>query len=97
MTPERSTAYGRVVKTLADMGPAKLHEAERELIRVAADALLFADGHDAVCLDALTDVERLARHLGETGRWTPERAAALADDVAACGPGIPALPALEVI
>lgn len=86
MTPERSTAYGRVVKTLADMGAAKLHDGERARIRAAADTLLFAADHDGDACAALADMEHLARHLAETGRWTFERATQIADDVAACGP-----------
>ena len=44
MTPDRSSAYGRVIKTLSDMGPSKLHDLERMRIRNAADTLLFAAG-----------------------------------------------------
>ena len=86
MTPERSHAYTRVMKTLDDMGPAKLHDLERQRVRNAADALLFAGPTDLLALDAMTDVERLARHLADSGRWTAERATRLADDVASCGP-----------
>jgi hypothetical protein len=93
MTPERSHAYARVMKTLDDMGPAKLHDLERQRVRNAADALLFAGPTDLLALDAMTDVERLMRHLADAGRWTVESADRLADDVAACGPswldGIP--------
>jgi len=78
----RAAAYGRVVKTLEDMGPTKLLPAEQETIREAADALLFDD--DAY--DRLAAVEDLAERLVEAGRWSPERAKQLVDDVAACGP-----------
>ena len=88
MTPDRSSAYGRVIKTLEDMGPSKLHDLERMRIRNAADTLLFAASGDAPTLDAIADVEHLMRHLIDTGRWVPERATALADDVAACGPAL---------
>ncbi len=84
MTPnaDRALAYGRVVKTLDDLGPAKLLPDEQEIIRRAADAMLFEeDGYEA-----LTEVEDLAERLVEADRWTPERARALVDDVAACGP-----------
>ena len=86
MTSERSQAYGRVMRTLEDIGPAKLHDLERQRIRNAADALLFADSDDSGALDAMADVEHLARHLAESDRWTADRARQLADDVAACGP-----------
>lgn len=86
MTSERSQAYGRLMRTLEDMGPAKLHDLERHRIRNAADVLLFADADDSGALDALADVEHLARHLAESGRWSGDRARRLADDVADCGP-----------
>jgi hypothetical protein len=44
MTSDRTQAYGRVVKTLEDLGPAKLQPHEQELIREAADTLIFAAG-----------------------------------------------------
>ena len=86
MTSERSLAYGRVMKTLEDLGPAKLHDLERERVRQAADALLFATPTDPGADEAVTDIEHLAGFLVESGRWTPETAARLADDVMACGP-----------
>ena len=88
MTPDRSSAYGRVIKTLDDVGASKLLDLERMRIRNAADTLLFAAGDDPATMDAIADVEHLARHLIDTGRWLPERASALADDVAACGPSL---------
>src|SRR4051794_24277294 len=33
MTSDRSKAYGRVMRTLADIGPAKLQPAEDEIVR----------------------------------------------------------------
>jgi hypothetical protein len=84
MTPnaDRALAYGRVVKTLDELGPTKLLTDEQEIIRSAADALLFEE--DAY--EALAQVEDLAERLVDAERWTPERARALVDDVAACGP-----------
>jgi hypothetical protein len=79
---DRAQAYGRVVKTLSDMGPTKLLPAEQDLIRDAADALLF----DEDAYDKLAAVEDLAERLVEAERWSPERARKLVDDVAACGP-----------
>jgi hypothetical protein len=86
MTSERSRAYARVVKTIDDMGPAKLLDLEVRRVRNAADALLFAGPDDPEAIDALSDIEHLADHLVSSGRWTTERAACLAGDVAACGP-----------
>lgn len=82
-TSERAQAYGDVMRTLADMGPSKLQQAEEELIREAADELLF-DSPEAPM--ALARVQELANRLSESERWTPERAQQLVDDVAACGP-----------
>ncbi len=81
MTGERARAYGRVVRTLEDLGPAKLLPAERDAIRAAADALLF--GEDPA--GSLETVHRLASALVAADRWTPERAAELVADVAGCG------------
>jgi hypothetical protein len=85
MTSERTQAYGRVVKTLEDVGPAKLLADEQERIREAADTLIFAPGADEARA-ALEDVEALAEHLVGSGRWTAERAQQLLDDLVACGP-----------
>ena len=88
MTNERAQAYGRVMKTLEDMGAAKLHDLERHRIRSAADALLFAAPDDPAALDELTGVEQMLRHLADSGRWSTQRANELSDDVAACGPAL---------
>ncbi len=82
MDNDRSQAYGRVVKTLADLGPAKLSSAEQQVVRNAADALLF----DGDAYDELSAVEDLAQQLVDADRLSPERARRLVDDVAACGP-----------
>ena len=43
MSPERSSAYRRVMKTLEDMGPSKLLDREQQRIRYAADNLIFSN------------------------------------------------------
>jgi hypothetical protein len=88
MTSDRTQAYGRVVKTLEDIGPSKLQPAELERIREAADTLIFAAGADEA-RTALEDVEALVEHLTATGRWTSERAEQLTHDLLACGPFAP--------
>jgi hypothetical protein len=88
MTAERTQAYGRVMKTLKDMGPAKLQPAEQDRIRDAADNLIFAADLDEA-RTALMDIEALAEHLVASGRWTSERADQLASDLVACGPVAP--------
>jgi hypothetical protein len=88
MTSDRTQAYGRVVKTLEDLGPAKLLAAEQERIRDAADTLIFAAGHDEASA-ALSDIEALAEHLTASGRWTAESADTLVENLQACGPVSP--------
>jgi hypothetical protein len=85
MTSDRTQAYGRVVKTLEDVGPTKLQRAEVERVREAADTLIFADNLDEARA-TLEDVEALFEHLVASDRWTPERADQLVSDLLACGP-----------
>ena len=89
MTSERTQAYGRIVKTLEELGPVKLLASEQERIRDAADILIFASGPDDHAVTALDDVRALADHLVESGRWSEERALLLVDDIAATGPLAP--------
>jgi hypothetical protein len=88
MTSDRTQAYGRVVKTLEDIGPAKLQPAEQDRIRDAADSLIFAADLDEA-RTTLEDVDALVEHLVASGRWTSERAEQLAADLLACGPVTP--------
>jgi hypothetical protein len=76
MNSERSEAYTRVMKTLNDEGPAKLFPAEMQVIRTAADALLF----DGDAYDELAAVEDLAQQLVDADRWLPDHARRLVDD-----------------
>jgi hypothetical protein len=85
MNTERTQAYGRIVKTLDDIGPTKLQRTEQDRIREAADTLIFASTAEEA-RGALRDVDDLAEHLVASGRWTQERADALVDDLATCGP-----------
>ena len=88
MNSERTQAYGRVVRTLEDVGPTKLHSDEQERVREAADTLIFA-ATAAEVLGTLQELDALAEHLVATGRWTEERAAELVQDLVACGPLAP--------
>lgn len=88
MTSDRAQAYGRVMKTVDDIGATKLQAGETERIRDAADALLFSETPPA---DVLADVRDLTRHLAESGRWTDERADRLLEDIEGCGPLTPAM------
>jgi hypothetical protein len=93
MSPERSDAYRRVMKTLEDLGPSKLLDGEQQRIRHAADNLIFSRelSADIEAQDALADVEALCRALVDSGRWEEVSATRLADDVFQCGPAMPAI------
>ena len=73
MNTERTQAYGRVVKTFEDLGPAKLQPAELDRVRDAADTLIFASGLEEA-RDAMADVDVLVEHLVASDRWSEERA-----------------------
>jgi hypothetical protein len=85
MNTERTQAYGRVVKTLEDLGPTKLQPAEQDSVREAADTLIFAADLDEA-REAMADIDILAEHLVASERWSEERARQLVDDLLACGP-----------
>jgi len=88
MTSRRAQSYGRVMETLRSVGESKLHSTEQDQIREVADTLLFCDDIDAGtdAKRALEGVRDLTRRLAATGRWTPEAADRLLEDVAGCGP-----------
>lgn len=88
MTSERTQAYGRVKRTLEDVGPTKLHPDELSRIRDAADTLVLAATLEEARA-TLADVDALATHLVATGRWSEARAAELRQDLMACGPLAP--------
>jgi hypothetical protein len=85
MNSERTQAYGRIVKTLEDVGATKLQPAEQSRIREAADTLIFA-ADIAEARAALRDIDALADHLISSGRWLEERVDRLIEDLLACGP-----------
>jgi hypothetical protein len=89
MNSERSQAYGRVMKTLADLGPAKLHEREQDLIRDAADTLLFSDDESGE--KVLLQVGEMAANLVDSGRLLDETADQLLRDLEGCGPATAAV------
>jgi hypothetical protein len=88
MNTDRTQAYGRVVKTLEDLGPTKLQPAELDRVREAADTLIFASGVEET-REAMADVDALVEHLVASDRWSEERARQLVDDLLACGPVAP--------
>ena len=79
------------MRTLEDMGPAKLLDDERARVRAAADTLFFAEdlGVDAEAREAVSDITALARHLVESERWIDDTARKLLQDVLATGPLAP--------
>ena len=88
MTSRRAQSYGRVMETLRSAGDTKLHREEQDQLREAADTLLFCDDIDAgpEAKVALDGVRELTRRLAATGRWTPDAAERLLEDLAGCGP-----------
>jgi hypothetical protein len=87
MNSQRAQSYGRVMRTLDEMGGTLLRDAERERIREAADTLLFSESlEDPGVREALDDIEELATVLVESERWSDERARRLLDDIGDCGP-----------
>lgn len=88
MNSERTQAYGRIVKTLEDLGAAKLQPAEQDRLRDAADTLIFASGLEEARA-SLEDIDALAEHLVASDRLSEERAQQLLEDVLACGPVTP--------
>ena len=85
MTNERTQAYGRVVKTLDELGPSKLLPAEQARIREAADILIFASDVEET-RDSLRDIGKLAEVLVASGRWLEETVDRLIEDLLGCGP-----------
>ena len=87
-TSERAQAYGRVVKTVDGLAGTKLHADEQQLIRDAADALIFCEDlrGDPAAEAALASLYELADRLTESERLLPEAARELVADVEGCGP-----------
>ena len=86
MSPERSNAYTRVMRTLDELGPSKLQPSEQDRVRDAVDNLIFASELDDPTALALTDALDLCESLVDSGRWERITATLLADDIIACGP-----------
>ena len=72
------------MKTLSDLGPAKLHADEQELIREAADTLLFTE--DSGAEKMLDRIDELVSRLVDSGRLLEETADKLVSDLEDCGP-----------
>jgi hypothetical protein len=88
MNSDRTQAYGRVVRTLDEIGPTKLQPTEIERIRDVADTLIFAASVEEAGA-AVADARELVEHLVASDRWTEERAEQLLSDLERCGPVFP--------
>src|SRR2546421_13023815 len=88
MTSNRSDAYGRVMRTLGDLGASKFHDHEQALIREAADTMFFCERleTDDAALDAMAAVYELTDWLVAADRVTPVTPARIVADIEACGP-----------
>jgi hypothetical protein len=91
MTSDRAQAYGRVMDAIQAYEGANLHSNEVQVVREAADALLFCEDLEAdpVAADALGAFHTLTDQLLENGRLGSERVGLLTADVEACGPLAP--------
>ena len=91
MTGERAQAYGQAKTTLEDLSPGKLHAGEQDVVREAADALLFCEQleSDPAAEQAMAAISELLDRLVESERLLPETAGRLSVTVEACGPLVP--------
>ena len=76
------------MKVIAAADDAALEPAEQEILREAADAMLFCEdiALDDDARDALARVSDVAGQLVGAGRWDPELAEQVLQDLEACGP-----------
>jgi hypothetical protein len=84
MTAERAHAYARVLGLLDDAP--ELRKTDCDLMRAAADALLFAHEVDTETDEAVSEARALAHSLVASGRCRMELAAGLLVALRACGP-----------
>jgi hypothetical protein len=91
MSPERTTAYRRVLDTLAELGTSNMRAHEEDQIRYAADSLILCADlrQDETTRDSLEDTELLCEVLVESERWDRATADRLIQDLRACGPELP--------
>ena len=84
----RTQAYGRIVKVLDDLSESKLHSDELQIVREAADSLLFCEdmAKDPAAELALGELYELTDRLVESDRMSSDATLRLTADVEACGP-----------
>lgn len=80
------------MRTLDDLSASKLHPDEQEVVREAADSLLFCEDLEAdpAAEQALTELYALVDRLMDSERLIPETAGSLTAEVEACGPPVAA-------
>jgi len=85
---DRTQAYGRVIKALNDLADSKLHPEEQQIVREAADSLLFCEdmASDPAAELALGELYELTDRLVENDRMSSEATLRLTADIEACGP-----------
>ena len=76
------------MKTLEDLSASKLHADEQDVVREAADALLFCEDleSDPATEQALAELYALVDRLMDSERLIPETAGILTAAIEACGP-----------
>ena len=85
MTPERHQNYRAALAIIEDVGPSKLHAAERDTLLACAEDLLLSD--DLALVRAQRDEAlELLRRLVDSGRWLELTARRLGARIEACGP-----------
>jgi hypothetical protein len=91
-TPQRAQAYSGVIRQLDDLSGVKLHSDEQDVVREAADSLLFTDSldRDPAAERALVELYALADRMVDAERITRERAGELVRAVESCGPALAA-------
>jgi len=87
MTSDRAKAYGRVMELLRGSEP--LQPSEKDLIREAADALLFCEAIDQTsgAMECLMSAIELGQDLVNSERWPNARLEWLVSELSECGPG----------
>jgi hypothetical protein len=74
------------MRLLAACGAGDLAPDESDFVRMAADAMLFAEEMDGDARTAADQVATLCRHLVESERWERADAEELMSALTACGP-----------
>ena len=92
MDARRARAYTRALTTITDLATAKLHAEEQDVLRSAADALLFATTpYDDDVAEALRETDALIDRLVDAERLLPETGDRLVAEIEACGPELQAV------